>query len=86
MVLARSLRDMDAAAITSNFAFQAGLKPFVDGIAIEKSEGNPYAGLIAVRTQDKDSAWVGQLVASFQNDRIRQLINTQFKDLYAPAF
>lgn len=86
VVLARSLQDMDAAAITSNFAFQAGLRPFVDGIGIEKSEGNPYAALIAVRTQDKDSAWVKQLVAAFQNDTIRQLINTKFKDMYAPAF
>ncbi|GAB2813498.1 MetQ/NlpA family ABC transporter substrate-binding protein [Comamonas piscis] len=86
VVLARSLQDMDAAAITSNFAFQAGLRPFIDGIAVEKSEGNPYAALIAVRNQDKDAPWVKQLVASFQNDTIRQLINTKFKDMYAPAF
>lgn len=86
VVLARSLEDMDVAAITSNFAFQAGLRPFVDGIAVEKSEGNPYAALIAVRTQDKEAAWVKQLVASFQSDAIRQLINTKFKDMYAPAF
>ena len=86
VVLARSLQDMDAAAITSNFAFQAGLRPFVDGIAVEKSEGNPYASLIAVRSEDKDAPWVRQLVAAFQNDTIRQLINSRFKDMYAPAF
>jgi D-methionine transport system substrate-binding protein len=52
--LPRSLDDLDAAAINTNYAVQANLVPTRDAIAIEDAK-NPYANLIAVRTADRDN-------------------------------
>ncbi|HEX3379401.1 MAG TPA: MetQ/NlpA family ABC transporter substrate-binding protein, partial [Paraburkholderia sp.] len=47
----RSLGDVDAAAINTNFAMEAGLKPKQDAIAIEDPKG-PYVNIIAIREAD----------------------------------
>lgn len=83
--LPRALPDLDAAAINTNFAVQAGLSPKKDAIALEDLHG-PYANLIAVRTQDKDKPWVKQLVSAYQSPEVRQFIETQFKGALIPAF
>ena len=49
----RALDDVDAAAINTNYATQAGLDPVKDPILREAPKG-PYVNLIAVRTADKD--------------------------------
>ena len=51
----RSLNDVDAAAINTNFAMEAGLKPKQDAIAIEDPKG-PYVNIIAIREADKEQA------------------------------
>ncbi|KMZ12354.1 Methionine ABC transporter substrate-binding protein [Candidatus Burkholderia humilis] len=50
--LPRTLTDVDAAAINTNFALAAGLQPTKDAIALEDVH-SPYANLIAVRAKDK---------------------------------
>lgn len=76
--LPRSLDDVDAAVINTNYALEAGLHPQTDAIAIEDSE-SPYANLIVVRRADKDAPWVKTLVESYHDDRIRAFINEEFK-------
>ena len=83
--LPRSLADVDAAAINTNFALAAGLQPTKDAIALEDIH-SPYANLIAVRTQDKDKPWVKKLVAAYQSEDVRQFIKTQFKGSVVPSF
>jgi NlpA lipoprotein len=60
--LPRSLADVDAAAINTNYALAAGLQPTQDAIALEDVH-SPYANLIAVRAQDKDKPWLKKLVS-----------------------
>ena len=72
--LPRSLGDLDAAVVNTNYAVPAGLIPGKDSIAIESPVDNPYSNFIAVRDRDKDAPWVPTLVRAFQNDAIRQLI------------
>lgn len=76
--LARSLDDLDAAAINTNFALSAGLNPKTDAIAQESAK-SPYVNIIAVRESDKDKPWVAKLVKAYHSDEIRQYIDTQFK-------
>ncbi|AYD02304.1 MetQ/NlpA family ABC transporter substrate-binding protein [Neorhizobium sp. NCHU2750] len=76
--LPRSLDDVDAAVINTNYAMEAGLNPKKDAIAIE-SEKSPYANVIAVRAADKDKPWVKTLVESYHDESIRKFINEQFK-------
>jgi len=83
--LPRSLDDVDAAVINTNYAMEAGLHPKKDAIAIE-GEKSPYANVIAVRTADKDAPWVKTLVESYHDDSIKAFINEEFKGALIPAF
>ncbi|ABM33112.1 lipoprotein, YaeC family [Paracidovorax citrulli AAC00-1] len=76
--LARSLDDLDAAAINTNFALSAGLNPKTDAIAQESAK-SPYVNIVAVREADKDKPWVAKLVKAYHSDEVRQYIETQFK-------
>ena len=46
--LPRSLDDLDASAINTNFAISAGLNPKRDAIALERAD-NPYVNILVVR-------------------------------------
>ncbi|WP_029616638.1 MetQ/NlpA family ABC transporter substrate-binding protein [Pseudorhizobium marinum] len=76
--LPRSLDDVDASVINTNYAIEAGLNPKTDSIAIE-GEKAPYVNVIAVRSADKDAPWVKTLVESYQNDEIKAFIADEFK-------
>ncbi|GGA66113.1 metal ABC transporter substrate-binding protein [Nitratireductor aestuarii] len=83
--LPRSLDDVDAAVINTNYALEAGLHPNTDAIAIEGTE-SPYANLIVVRSEDKDAEWVKTLVESYNNDTIKDFINEEFKGALIPSW
>lgn len=76
--LPRSLDDVDASVINTNYAIEAGLNPKADSIAIE-GEKAPYVNVIAVRSVDKDAPWVKTLVESYQNDEIKAFVADEFK-------
>jgi D-methionine transport system substrate-binding protein len=76
--LPRTLADVDAAVINTNYALEADLDPREDAIAIE-SDKSPYANLIVVRAADKDAEWVKTLVESYHDESIRTFINDEFK-------
>jgi D-methionine transport system substrate-binding protein len=73
----RSLGDVDAAAINTNFAMQAGLKPKQDAIAIEDPRG-PYVNILAIRAADRDKPWVAKLVAAYRSPQVKQYIDTKY--------
>ncbi len=73
---ARSLDDVDAAAINGNYATPAGFKPS-DAILKEDPKG-PYANVIAVRAADKDQPWVKTLVETYQSPETRAFIEKTF--------
>jgi len=83
--LPRSLDDLAASAINTNYAVQANLVPTRDAIAIEDAK-SPYANLIAVRTQDKDKPWVPKLVKAFQSPEVKKLVESSFSGSLVPAF
>lgn len=73
----RSLADVDAAAINTNFAMEAGLKPKQDAIAIEDPKG-PYVNVLAIREADRNKPWVAKLVAAYHSPEVKQYIETKF--------
>ena len=83
--LPRSLDDLDAAAINTNYALPAGLSPAKDAIAQEAAK-SPYVNLLAVREQDKDKPWVGKLVKAYQSEEIRKFIQAEFKGAVLTGF
>ncbi len=83
--LPRSLADLDASAINTNYALEAGLNPIKDSIVIEGND-SPYANVIVTRTQDKDAPWVKTLVESYHDDSIREFIETKYEGSVLPVF
>ncbi|KVG10783.1 metal ABC transporter substrate-binding protein [Burkholderia vietnamiensis] len=73
----RSLGDVDAAAINTNYAMEAGLKPKQDAIAIEGPNG-PYANVLAIREADRARPWVAKLVAAYRSPEVKQFIEQKF--------
>ncbi|MEM5382395.1 MetQ/NlpA family ABC transporter substrate-binding protein [Paraburkholderia phymatum] len=73
----RSLGDVDAAAINTNFAMEAGLKPKQDAIAIEDPKG-PYVNIIAIRESDRNKPWVAKLIAAYHSPEVKQFIDSKF--------
>lgn len=83
--LPRSLDDVDAAVINTNYAMEAGLHPKTDAIAIEDAE-SPYANVIVVKSADKDAPWAKTLVEAYHDDSIKAFINDEFKGALIPSW
>lgn len=83
--LPRALDDVDASVINTNYALEAGLDPAKDPIARE-GEKAPYINVIAVKSADKDAAWVKTLVESYHSDAVKAFIVEQFKGAVISAF
>ena len=84
--LPRSLPDLDAAVINTNYALEAKLNPAKDAIAIESRTNNPYGNVIAVRAADKDRPVFKTLIAAYHSDEVRQFILKQFDGAILPVF
>jgi D-methionine transport system substrate-binding protein len=82
---ARTLDDVDAAAINTNYATQAGLDPVKDAILREDPKG-PYTNLIAVRSADKDKPWVKLLIDSYHTPEVKEFVLTKFKGAVLPSW
>lgn len=73
----RSLADVAAAAINTNYAVDAKIEP-TSAILREDPKG-PYVNLIAVRAADKDKPWVRTLVETYQSPEIKAFVAERFK-------
>jgi D-methionine transport system substrate-binding protein len=80
----RSLDDVDAAAVNTNFATPAGLKPS-DAILKEEPKG-PYVNLLAVREADRDQPWVKALVDSYRSPEVKAFIEKTFGSTVLPSW
>lgn len=83
--LARSLSDVDAAAVNNNYAVQAGLDPVKDSLIKEPAE-TPWVNIIAVREEDKDEPRVKTLTEAYRSEPVKQFILTRFKGAYVPSW
>ena len=78
-IVGRSIDDLDAAVVNTDWALKSGLSPDKERIAIEPVENNPYRNFIAVKAGHENDPWVKTLVAAYQNDRIRDTLKTVYK-------
>lgn len=83
--LPRSLADVDAAAINTNYALEAGLDPQNGTIAKEQAK-SPYVNVIAVRTADKDAPWVKTLVDTYHSPEVKAFVTDTFKGAVVTAW
>ena len=73
----RTLADVAAAAINTNYAVDARIEP-TSAILREDPKG-PYVNVIAVRAADKDKPWVKTLVETYQSPEIKAFVAERFK-------
>lgn len=83
--LPRTLEDVTAAVINSNFAVPAGLSPKHDAIYLENAH-SPYANIIVVRTADKDNPKLKQLVESLHSKEVEQSADKIFSGEAIPGW
>ncbi|QCC85984.1 MetQ/NlpA family ABC transporter substrate-binding protein [Desulfovibrio desulfuricans] len=71
--LPRTLDDVTASVINTNFAGEAGLVPSRDAIVMEGSE-SPYANIVVVRSEDKDSPKAKALMKAVLSPEVKAYI------------
>ncbi|MFC0389677.1 MetQ/NlpA family ABC transporter substrate-binding protein [Muricoccus vinaceus] len=79
--IARAIDDVDAAAITGNYAVPAGLMPGRDSLAAESAEGartNPYTCLVVVRRADAAAPWAAKLAAGYADPAVKEFVQREF--------
>lgn len=86
---ARSLDDVDIAAVNSNYALDAGLHPSKDSISLEDPHGTDtkiYVNVIATRKEDKDNEDYKELVKYYQTDETKADYEKYTKGAWIPAW
>lgn len=84
-MLPRTLQDVDAAVINTNYALQADLSPTKDAIAIESRE-SPYANILVIRIDEETSEEILELKKAMTSDKMRDFIREKYKGAVLPAF
>ncbi|WP_419962014.1 MetQ/NlpA family ABC transporter substrate-binding protein [Psychrobacillus sp. BM2] len=74
----KQLGEVDAAAINTNFALEAGINPKEDSILLESSN-SPYVNFIVVRAENKDDPTIQKFVKAYQSEEVRKFIEEEFK-------
>lgn len=84
-IVGRSIDDLDAAVVNTDWALKSNLTKN-DRIATESAKNNPYANFIAVKTGHENDAWVRALVASYENDNVKETLLKVYKGTAIPAW
>jgi D-methionine transport system substrate-binding protein len=84
-ILPRTLADVDAAVINTNYALVAKLNPIKDSLAIESSD-SPYANVLVVKKGNEKNAAIQKLVKALNSAEIKKFINDKYKGAVVPAF
>ncbi|WP_370682189.1 MetQ/NlpA family ABC transporter substrate-binding protein [Comamonas sp. GB3 AK4-5] len=84
--LARSLDDLDAAAVNSSYAVAAGLKPQGDSLALE-DVSTPYVTvLIVTRAGHEQDKNLQTFVKAYQSPQVKAFVDKTFKGAYTTAW
>lgn len=84
-LLPRSLDDVSASVINSNFAMEAKLNPVKDSLFTEPKE-SPYANIIAIRKGDEKRPELVKLAKALTSPEVKKFIDDKYKGAVVPAF
>ncbi|RWP02994.1 MAG: MetQ/NlpA family lipoprotein [Mesorhizobium sp.] len=84
-IVGRSVEDLDAAVVNTDWALKSGLTP-ENRIAQEPIADNPYRNFIAVKAGNENEPWVKTLVASYQNEAVRAEFDKVYKGTGLSAY
>ncbi len=86
--IARTIKDVDIAAINGNYALNAGLT-IKDAIVVESADSvgaTTYANIIAVKEGNENSAKTKALVEALQSDKVKDYIEKNYDGAVVPVF
>ncbi|MGG1291974.1 MetQ/NlpA family ABC transporter substrate-binding protein [Bacillus smithii] len=84
-LLVRALDDVEAAAINTNYALEAGLKPKKDALIIE-GDKSPYVNILVARPDNKDSDAIQKLAKALTSPEVKKFIEDKYDGAVVPAF
>jgi D-methionine transport system substrate-binding protein len=84
-IVGRSVDDLDAAVVNTDWALKSGLTP-ENRIAQEPIADNPYRNFIAVKAGTENEPWVKTLVESYQNDTVKAEFDRVYKGTGVSAY
>ncbi len=85
--VSRTLDDVAAAIINTNFALEAGMFPPKDALVIESKENTKtVADSVVIRAGDENRPEIQALMKVLHSDAIRQFIEEKYKGAIEPAF
>lgn len=82
--IVRALEDVDAGAITGNFAVPAGLNPTRDALARERGD-SVYTVLVVVRRRDEGTAWARRLADAYRDPEVVAFVEATFGGAVIPG-
>lgn len=80
----RSLPDVDAAVVNTDWILQAGLDP--KSALVQEDKDSPYVNVIVVRTEDENKEDIQKFVKLYHSPEIRTFIETTYKGAVIPAW
>lgn len=83
--LPRTLEDVAAAIINTNFAMNADLNPMTDALFIE-DKTSPYVNIITVRDGDENRPEIKTLLETLKSEKVKNFILERYKGAIVPAF
>jgi len=83
--LPRSLEDVDASVINTNYALEAGLNPLNDALILE-NEDSPYANILVVTPEHSKDENITKLIKALTSPEVKTFINDKYKGAIIPAF
>ena len=81
----RTLDDVDAAVINTNFAMQADLIPTKDAMYME-DKTSPYVNIVAVRSGDEKRPEIQALMKALQSKEVKDFIDSKYKGAIVAGF
>ncbi|MEG1256335.1 MetQ/NlpA family ABC transporter substrate-binding protein [Clostridium sp.] len=82
--LPRTLKDVEVAVINTNYALEGGLNPLTDALLLESGD-SPYANIIAVREDNKDSEKIKALTKAATSEEVKKYIEDTYKGAIVAA-
>lgn len=81
----RTLDDVAAAVINTNYAMQVNLVPTKDALFMEDST-SPYVNILVVREGDENRPAIQALIKALKSPEVKDFINEHYKGAVVPAF
>ncbi len=84
-LLVRSLDDVEAAAINTNYALEGGFKPKKDALIIEGNK-SPYVNILVTKKSRENDKAIQKLAKALTTQDVRKFIEEKYNGAVVPAF